>query len=425
LKLPLKDIAMKMIAAVSMLFMFSSAVAFAQDANAIDRERKYPFLIRDSPARLFTMRQFDQDYLSAYRLFSNLADDNLQPIVKYTIQIVGGLFVLQTMTHEEAHRSILVGQDIGSVSQPFLFSKRGGYVAGVADQTLKNLRDNKFPVFIRLHTAGFESDYILATREETLLSFEDESYKNLMVEYLFRKAALVRYFMEGIFKYDTDSSQEESNEFERDIVGNDLYGAIRHLHRPDMEFKRYTRYSDLTDEELRYLKRMEWRTSLNLLNGNMLGIRNFKLNNRLKVNFGMGHCMGPFGDFIDEKFWFVYRDKLKINAYLREFQNRNNWFTGGGIGVNDYPLSKRWAASLTVHYWNQPVNLDFNETAGKSGAAVDIAGSYDLLAKKSSKLESLSVDLGLIYKTAGYLPEEICLDKHFGLRFGLTLGFSK
>jgi hypothetical protein len=418
------DIAMKMIAAILMLFILSSSVLFAQYGNTIDREKKYPFIIRDSPARLFTMRQTDQDYLSGYRLFSNLADENLRPIVKYLIQVGSGLFFLETMTHEEAHRSILVGQDIGSVSQPFLFSKRGGYVAGVADQTLKDLRDHKFPVFIRLHAAGFESDYTLATREETLLSFEDESYKDLVVEYLFRKIYLVRYFMEGIFKYDTDDSQEESNEFERDIVGNDLYGAIRHLHRPDMEFRRYTRYSDLTAEEVRYLKRMEWRTPLNLVNGNILGIRNFRLSDRLKANFGMGHCMGPFGDFIDEKFWLLYKEKIKINAYLREFQNRNNWFVGGGIGINDYPLSERWSASATIHYWNQPVNLDFNESAGKLGGAIDITGSYNLLSRKGRKLDWLSVDIGMIYKTAGYLPEEIYLDKHFGLRFGLTLGFN-
>jgi hypothetical protein len=133
----------------------------------------------------------------------------------------------------------------------------------------------------------------------------------------------------------------------------------------------------------------------------------------------------PFGDFIDENFWLLYREKIKVNAYLREFQNRNNWFLGGGIGINDYPLSQRWTASMTIHYWNQPVNLDFNENAGKPGGAIDVTGSYDLLANKNSKLESLSVDVGMVCKTEGYLPEEIFLDRHLGLRFGLTLGFHK
>jgi hypothetical protein len=265
---------------------------------------------------------------------------------------------------------------------------------------------------------------MLANREETLLSFEDESYKNLLIEYWFRKAALVRYFMEGFIKYDTDAP-EEANELKRDIVGNDLYGAIRHLYRPTMEYKRYTRYADLTHEELGYLKRVEWRTFLNLANGNLIGFNNFKLSQDLKGNVGLGHCMGPFGDFIDEKLWLAYKRKIKVSAYLREFQNRNNWFVGGGIGIKDYPLSQRWTASMSAHFWNQPVNLDFNESTGNLGGAIDVLGSYDLLGDKKGKLKSLSLDVGMIYKTVGFLPEEVFLEKHFGLRFGLTLGFDR
>jgi len=79
----------------------------------------------------------------------------------------------------------------------------------------------------------------------------------------------------SFFKRDTDGA-EEANELERDIVGNDLYGAIRHLHRPTMEYRRYTRYSDLTDEEHRYLQRVQWRTFFNLANANLVGIKNFR-----------------------------------------------------------------------------------------------------------------------------------------------------
>jgi hypothetical protein len=38
-------------------------------------------------------------------------------------------------------------------------------------------------------------------------------------------------------------------------------------------------------------------------------------------------------------------------------------------------------------------------------------------------LKSLSLELGMIYKTAGFLPEEIVLDEHFGFRFGFGIGF--
>jgi hypothetical protein len=408
--------------AILLLMILSPSSAIAQNIPvSTERERNFPFIIIDTPARLFTMRQVDQDYLSGYRLFADVANQKLNPVLSYLVQGASCLFLLKTMTHEEGHRAILTGEDIESVSHPFFFSERAGYVDGVTDQTLKNLRDTNFPTFIRLHTAGFESDYMLATREETLLSFEDESYKNLMIEYLFRKAALLIYFTEGIFKRDSDGP-EEANELERDVVGNDLYGVIRHLFRPTMDYQRYTRYNDLTDEEHQYLQRVQWRTFLNLANANLIGIRNLRLTNDLKANFGLGHCMGPFGDFIDEKIWLAYRQKLKVNSYLREFENRDHWFFGAGGGISDYPLTRRLNVSATVHYWKQPLDLNFNAGSGKSGGAVDLSGSYKLLIRQKSCLKYLAVDMGMIEKTAGFLPEETALEEHFGLRFGLSFG---
>ena len=409
--------------AVLLLAIASTAALAAQDTpGAGESEKSYPFILRDSPARLFTMRQFDQDYLSGFRLFSDMLNKNLSPALSYVIQGAFGILFFHTMTHEEGHRSILVGEDIGSVSHPFPFAERSGYVDGVTDAILQNLRDTKFPTFIRLHTAGFESDYMLATREETLMSLGDDSYRVLVVDYLLRKFALVRYFTEGIFRHDTDGP-EETNELQRDIVGNDLYGVIRHLFRPAMAYTRYTRYADLTDQELGYLHRVEVRTFLNLANANIIGMGNFRLSDDLRVNVGLGHCMGPFGDFIDEKIWLVYKGKVKLNAYLREFENLDHWFFGAGVGINDYPVAKHVDVSVMVHYWNQPLNLSFTEQNGRSGGAVDVTGRYKLFLRPDSRLKYLSFDVNLIYKSAGFLPEEIALGEHFGVGFGVSLGF--
>jgi hypothetical protein len=416
---------MKKALVLLLLAIVSVAFLAAQDApGAGEGERTYSFILRDSPARLFTMRQFDENALSGFRLFSDALNRDLKPVLSYVLQGAVGLLFFKTMTHEEGHRSILVGEDIGSVSHPFPFSERSGYVDGVTDATLQSLRDTKFPVFIRLHTAGFESDYMLATREEALMSLGDESYKNLVVEYLLRKFAIVRYFTEGIFKHDTDGP-EEADELRRDVVGNDLYGVIRHLFRPTMAYARYTRYADLTNQELHYLHRVEGRTFLNLANANIIGVSNFRLSDDLRVNVGLGHCMGPFGDFIDEKLWLAYKGKVKVTAYLREFENLDRWFLGAGIGIDDYPVAKRVALSAAVHYWNQPVGLSFTEHAGKPGGAVDVTCRYKLLLRPDSQFRELSLGLGVIYKSAGFLPEETALGEHLGVRFGLGFGFSR
>jgi hypothetical protein len=303
-------------------------------------------------------------------------------------------------------------------------SRRGGYIEGVTDSTLKNLRDKDFPNYMRLYGAGLESDYMLTKREEVLFAFEDETYKNLVIEYILRKFSIMQYYLAGVIKYNIDGA-EESNELKRDIVGNDVYGQIRHMHRPNMPFYRYTRYSDLTPQEIGYLKKMELRSLFNLLNLNLVGIPNFIVSDNLKANIGMGHIMCPFGDFIDENIWFKYKDKLKIEAYIREFQNNSRWFLGGGLGINDYLVTRKFMTSVNVHLWNQPANLNFNENTSQFGGAVEITGRYFFFTNQKTKLKALSADLGLIWKTNGYLPEEIVLRRHIGFRFGTSFALDK
>jgi len=413
---------MKRLAVLLLAGLAAAPLAAQQVAMTGEGRREYPFILRDDPARLFTMRQIDQDYLSGYRLFAGLVSRNTKPVIGSIIQGLFDYGFFKTLTHEEAHRAILVGEDIGAVSHVFPFEKRTGYVDGVTDATLENLRDTKLPTFIRLHTAGLESDYMLAAREEALMSFGDESPRNLIVEYLLRKVSLVRYLTEGLFHHDTDGP-EEANELERDIVGNDVYGAIRHLFRPTMPYMRYTRLADLTDPERSYLRRVEWRAFLNFVNPNVIGMTGFRLSGDLRVNVGLGHCLGPFGDFVDEKLWLAYRRAVKVTAYLREFENLDRWFLGAGLGIADYPVIGRVLVSAMVHYWNQPVDLSFTERSGRAGGAIDLTGRYRFPLRSGGRVDDLSLDLGLIWKTAGFLPEELAMGRHFGLRCGLTLGF--
>ncbi len=114
-----------------------------------------------------------------------------------------------------------------------------------------------------------------------------------------------------------------------------------------------------------------------------------------------------------------------MNGYLREFENRNRWFFGAGAGIVNYPVTRRLSVTGMAHYWNQPVGLSFDASTGKSGGALDVSGSYKVMITQKSRLKYLSVDLGVICKTAGFLPEEVVLDGHFGLRFGLSIGLRR
>jgi hypothetical protein len=382
--------------------------------------KNYDFIIMDSPAKLFTMRQFDQDYISLYRIASNQlnkAIENKRYVALVEVSL-GILFL--PLTHEEGHRSILTALNIGSISQPFFNSKGVAIVSGVTDQQLKNLRDNDLPDYIRLHTAGLEADYALTKKVESLCAFEEDDFKNLKWEYLFRKLAILQYYVSGLFHYNSDIN-EDADELKRDIVGFDTYGAIRHLNRPEMDFYRYTKYDDLTGTEKDFVKRIGYRSLLNLINPLIVGKDNFTISDSVKLNFGFGYTMVPFGDMVEENIWLlIHGTKVQIN--LNQFENKNSWFWGGGIGILDYPVCEKIKTSFAFNVWNQPKDLCFDSKEGKFGYSFELDAKYELFRNNSAAVKSLSLNLGFINKSSGFLLEEVYLSKHTGFRIGTSLG---
>lgn len=402
------------------LFSFVVNMYGQNKGDTLKAPANYSFVIQDSPSQLFTMRQVNESYLSGYRLLSRglysvFEDDYYADLIQLGLET----FFLMPLTHEEGHRSILTVNNIGSVSQPYFNEHGAAYVTGVTDETLRNLRDNKLPTYIRLHSGGLESDYMLSKRMEAIGSFEQDIFKHYKWEYWTRKMSILQYYVTGLFHYDIDI-EEESNELKRDIVGYDTYGAARHLHRPDMDFYRYTKYKDLTSEEKNYVRRMGYRSLLNLLNPLIMGKNNFKLTDNLKINAGMGYTMAPFGDFIDETVWLKYND-FNIELYFRQFQNKENWFPGFGLSLVDYSFSERFMTTIRGHFWEQPENMDFYTSDVTTGGAIDTKFSYFFLTDKEGTLKGLSIDLGMIYKTKGFLPGELYMDEHFGLRLGTSV----
>ncbi len=350
-----------------------------------------------------------------------LYENSKNGIVAEVIQFGMYSLFFMPLTHEEGHRSILTGKGIGAISQPYFKLNGAAYVKGVTDQTLQDLRDNDFATYIRLHTGGLESDYMLTKRVEAIACFEQDEIKYIKWEYAIRKLSIMQYYVMGLFNYEIDL-KEENNELDRDIVGFDTYGAARHLYRPTMDFYRYTKYEDLTGEEKKFVKRLGYRSFLNLLNPLMIGKGNIKLTENIKYNIGLGYTMSPFGDFVDENLWVKYKE-LNIGFYARQFQNRENWFNGFGLSINDYRPIEKLSVTLAGHYWQQPINYDFNTSDYFTGGAIDADFKYFFMNKRNITLKGFSIDLGMIYKTKGFLPEELFLDEHFGVRVGTTIVF--
>jgi hypothetical protein len=403
------------------LLIQNNLICFASNERTTDSLRQYKtyeFILQDSPVGLATMRQSDKNYLSFYRLISNELYKNFKPKTGLLIQSISEL-LFYPLTHEEGHRSILTSLGIGSISQP-LYNLQGiAYVNGVRDAELQNLRDNNLPSYIRLHTAGIESDFMLGNEAEKYIVFNFDSRRNLFVEVYFRKLLTMAYYTGSLIPSLSPNLKENPNELLNDIVGHDVYGAIKNLHRPNIQFYRYTDYNNLTAEELKFVERIGFRALLNIASPVFFKPLNILNKENLKLSVSTGYTMCPFGDFIDENFYVQLNNRYNIHSYLRQFQNRNTWFMGGGVSLINYQISPKFNTTIACHLWSQPKNLDFNTTESKFGGAGDMLFKYIILENKSHN--SLSLDLGLNYKTFGFLPEEVILKEHFGVRLGVTV----
>ena len=406
----------------ALLFILLPFIIYGQES--IDYPIKsYDFFLYDD-SDSYTMYKFNQNYISGYRVFSRALEgiNNHNKKINNLIKIAVSVFTLP-LTHEEGHRSVLTHKNIGSISQPFFNNKGAAYVKGVKDETLINLRDNNFPYYIRLHTAGLESDYMISTGMERLLVFEEESLEILKVEYLFRKIALIQYHLTSLIPSLFSDFEEEDNELERDIVGHDIFGAVRHLHRPNEDFYRYTKFDDLTNEEKKYVRNLAWKSFANLLSPILYGKNNFQLNSNLKGNISIGHSLTPFGDYFEQFFYLHFKNKYKLSFYLRELMNKNKIFLGLGAKLYNYHINDRFSTSGGFDIWNQPRNNSFTTEKNQTGYSGHIKFNYTVFTNNSYFVKRVGVFSEVFYKSDGFLPEYASLESDFGLRFGFYFSY--
>ena len=130
--------------------------------------------------------------------------------------------------------------------------------------------------------------------------------------------------------------------------------------------------------------------------------------------------MSPFGDFIDENF-FVKHGELNFTGYMRQAFNKNSTFWGLGLGLANYSITKNFRGDIKFDIWQQPKNFDFVTSHYFFGGSVDLGLKYFIVNPENKVFKGISVDLGFLYKTRGFLPEEVALTERFGLRIGTTI----
>lgn len=400
----------------------STIIFFIIYCSSFSQERYHRIDISDGKSSLFTMNQFNNIVLEGYRLaFSQFNYNNLTNKEKKTIalsQTITTAFLLLPFTHEEGHRSILTNLGIGSISTPFIDYNGVAKVTGISNETLQNLRNTQLPSYIRLHTGGLESDFDFLKKEDALFNFNEENYNVLYRDYLVRSFSVFSYYLTTLIHIKSNIKESDNSEKDRDAVGHDIYGMVRHLHRPEMTFSRYTEWNDLSSEEQIYSKRIGLLSFLNLTNPNIWKKGNFTLSEKTDINFSLNYSLAPFGDFVEQNVYLNFNNKLKINPFLREYFNKSHTFLSAGVSLHNLNINNKFLINGAAEIWNQPKNLDFITSQSSAGFSIKGEVGYNFLHVNA---KNIFFNLGFNFKTNGFVPSAPSLDKDFRINFGLII----
>lgn len=337
--------------------------------------------------------------------------------------------------HEEYHRAVLKNRGIDSHNNVYdlTFSEHAGTVSRVKDEDLILLK-KKYPSdLIRSHAAGYEGDNQLVSSLQKDAFFLGTSrtdwivWLNVVNDHFYIRASTSS-------EVDLDTNihnLEERTIEERDFTGFDFTAWVYDLHRPEEDYTargvhptgvgidRYIKLSDLTSEEIRYLKKQRDISLLNIAGLFLMKphkARPFPNSDEFTFIARPIHYLTSFGYTVNAD---LFIKKLDLNLFL-SLQNQFNddhYFPGLDMEIINYPyriLGREVAVTPRLSVWLQPEDQNFRTSKSELGGLVSVKTSAPLKEGWSTWFE-------LEGKTKGWVAGNVYLDDAVSTRVGMTL----
>jgi hypothetical protein len=259
--------------------------------------------------------------------------------------IISGTPLGTGWTHEEWHRAVMNKNNVRSFNDmnTFPIGQEVVSVSHETDNDLERFKNSNNPDFVRMSVAGIEAqyEYVKALQKD---NFYYDLNLSSQVSYWLNNINSISYVKKtstigGDALTQNLEKAEGTDISKRDFTGLDFTAWIYDLSRPNepyaergihvsgVGFRRYRITTDLTTEELVYLKKMGKLQILNLISPHMFFINSIKLNQNLRFNFGLFHYLTSFGYDAGSNFFVDYKHN-KIFFALHNYHNLNNSFYG-------------------------------------------------------------------------------------------------
>jgi len=340
-------------------------------------------------------------------------------------------------THEEYHRAVLGRRGFDSFNDvyKFRFAADAIAVSHVDDADLVALKRDRPAEQVRLSAAGIEGEYDLVQQLEGN-QFFDRSPAWHAPLYWIVKIGSAEYVASGT-SADTNGETDEMNRQDganvevRDFTGHDFTAWVYDLFRPGEPYTargvhpsgvgidRYIKPSDLTAEELGYLRHEGRLELLNFVDPFLIGWRGVSIpvkGSPLRLNANLGHVLTPFGHTVDTNV-FLSRGQVNLLIVAHAYANHEHIFPGLEARLVDYPLTVRGhalAVSSRVAWWRQPDGQRFNAAAGNGGGLISVK-------VRGGGVRRVGAFAEVQAKTAGWVAGAEALDRNVSVRAGVSI----
>jgi hypothetical protein len=372
-----------------------------------------------------------------FNIFNNQLLNSLLETSVWTGVIVFSTYMplSDAWLHEEFHRAVLTKNFTNSYNQvnDFPFFRELISVNKVKDEDLIRFKKDNPPDFVRLHSAGIEGEYVMIDNLNARIFFYNQQLPYFAFNITWTLNSV--YYVWICHTNEAESITQDVNFQDgtnleiRDFTGLDFTAWAYDLHRPFEEYDnrgihqsgvgidRYIKPSDLTTEELKYLKQQGYLQFLNFLNPMLIGINRIPINikgEKYFYNIFAHHLLNSFGYEISLNSFFQTH-KLNVISGLHIYRNKKLSLPGVNFEIIDYNLkikNFKLKTSIKSAVWLQPKNLLFTDVKANFGGLISI--------KTKIGLKKIFPFIEFSYKTKGWVAGEDFQEEHFSIRSGLS-----
>ncbi len=440
----MKPLLRQILTITSLLFMLSSVQAtpaFTLKLPLVDLPYNKDFnpLNPSMTQSLYFTKGF---YQSAHYGLSEYWDHDFKPtffsIIAFDV-LTSWIPLSNAWLHEEWHRTVMGQYGINSYNEVYemeFFSETIS-VSDVKDEDLSNLKKNHPHDFIRMHSAGLESQNQLNLVIEKDQFFHDTQTFDQFI--LISNSINTSAYLYTCASNESNSltreilKDEGQNISGRDFTGLDCNAWVYDLFRPDEPYadrgthpsgvgiNRYITYSMLDDEEKRFLRKQHYLSYLNFFDPFLFGKRGFLYNNNIinspvLWNANLKHYLTPFGYSIDAHL-YLQTSNRKVFFTLHNYNNKEHYFPG--VSLELISLPQHFGQLFTentfgISVWNQPKDFSFTSTEAQWGGRMSVYSEQHWNSKFHTFIE-------LSIKSKGWYAGELYLNENENFMFGVNI----